>query len=708
MIRDDQKLQVQQQTDLVRLIGESVALRPRGREFIGLCPFHDDKHPSMYVSPAKQIYKCFSCGAGGDAFAFVMQYHKMTFPEALRMLADRAGIKLEESRSPQRDGETTSDRQRILAANAQAVSFFQALYRHAEHGAAARAYVARRGISPEMIDAFALGYAPDRWDGLVTMVRDRRWDVRGFEQAGLITARQSGSGSRVPDSANEEGRAAAGSDSDGTRHPDPGTRSPSAGHYDRLRHRLIFPIFDALGRPIAFGGRKLREEDEPKYLNSPETAVFNKSATLYGLHRAKKPIIDAKTAVIVEGYTDVIACHQAGVCNVVATLGTALTPQHAAELRRYCDKVILVFDADAAGQKAADRATEVFLTGDLDVAIAVLPSPTGEKVDPAELFAHEEGPELWAAAMKQARDALDYQFDRMRSQLEGADTITGRQKLAEQYLQKLATLGAEKLSTLRGAMVRAKVADLLHLPEGDVAKLLHRLAPRRPRVEPTTAAAPATAAPAPGPASTVLPYDDDAPPPPSDADYPGEALEWVEPPETAEVSRARMKALEQVELELLGCLVRQPGAFEDSLPDGRTLDEGLAVGDLVTPLGRSLYQRMLDTVAAGEELSLPRLLAALAEENQVALSNLATTAALRVTELGLDEDDAAARRRVTEAAAALLERRWQGEQDAARLRLKEAVRDASDEGQQHDALRRLVEQARQRSSPVRIARLASP
>ena len=325
-VQEDQKIQVQQATDIVRLIGEQVSLRPKGKEFAGLCPFHDDKNPSMFVSPAKQIYKCFSCGAGGDVFTFVTQYHKMTFPEALSFLAERAGIRLE-ARGGRGGGEAKQgERGRISQANTLAVGFFRALYRHAEHGRSGREYVAKRGISPEMVEAFEIGYAPDRWDGLSMTIAQKNWDLGAFELAGLVKARERG------------GEPASGE---------------ASGHYDRLRHRLIFPIFDAIGRPIAFGGRKLREADEPKYLNSPETALFNKSATLYGLHLAKKPIIDSRTAVIVEGYTDVIACHQAGVRNVVATLGTALTAEHVRELRRYAEQVVLVFDGDAAVRKPA-------------------------------------------------------------------------------------------------------------------------------------------------------------------------------------------------------------------------------------------------------------------------------------------------------------------------------------------------------------------
>ncbi|MEX0741411.1 MAG: DNA primase, partial [Phycisphaeraceae bacterium] len=329
-------------SDLVRLIGDHVSLRPRGKEFVGLCPFHEDKNPSMYVSPSKQIYKCFSCGAGGDAFSFMMGYHKMSFPEALEHLAERNNIKLPK-RSAGTSGEGDegpSPRQRIQQANQLAQRFFKQTYTDASLGKIARDYVTSRGISDAMVEAFGIGCAPDAWDALAGQVQKQRWDAHAFEQAGLIANRKTGN-----------------------------------GHYDRLRHRLIFPICDTLGRPIAFGGRtlpdsKLGDKSDAKYLNSPETPLFNKSATLFGLHLAQQTIIAKRTAVIVEGYTDVVAAHQAGRANVVATLGTALTKEHARQLRRYCDRVVLVFDADEAGQKAADRALNVFFEENLDVHIA--------------------------------------------------------------------------------------------------------------------------------------------------------------------------------------------------------------------------------------------------------------------------------------------------------------------------------------------------
>ena len=235
-----------------------------------------------------------------------------------------------------------------------ACGFFRAILNHPEHGQAAREVIARRGISDEMVERFLIGASPDRWDGLVMTSEKQGVRTEALLGAGLVKQRERGD-----------------------------------GQYDALRNRLIFPICDQIGRVIAFGGRKINEEDEPKYLNSPETSVFKKSTTLFGINHAARAIKRERTAVIVEGYTDVIACHQAGVEHVVGTLGTALTSGHATVLRRLCDTVVLLFDGDAAGIKAADRAIEVLLSETIDIKIAALAGYTEAK-DPDELFKQAE------------------------------------------------------------------------------------------------------------------------------------------------------------------------------------------------------------------------------------------------------------------------------------------------------------------------------
>lgn len=655
-LREDQKIQVQQATDIVRLIGEHLVIRPKGKDYLGLCPFHDDKKPSMHVSPTKQIYKCFACGAGGDVFGFMMNYHKMTFPEALKHLAEKAGIKLEKYQprgftggggdAPEQEG--PSDRERVAKANQQAVEFFRALYRHAEHGRESREYVAGRGISPEMLEAFQLGYAPDRWDGLVTMIREKGWDLRGFELAGLVSAREKGD-----------------------------------GHYDRLRHRLIFPIFDALGRPIAFGGRKLREEQEPKYLNSPETMLFNKSATLYGLHLAKKPIIDSRVAVIVEGYTDVIACHQAGVRNVVATLGTALTSQHVAALRHYAEKVILIYDGDAAGIKAADRAVEVFLTGDLDVAIATLP----DELDPDELFATPDGVARWQATMASAVDALDYQFRRVKAAMDASTTLTGRQRVAEEYLGTLARLGLGKSGAVRQGLLMARLSEMLHLDERTVGELLKRLEPVRRFGASGDVVEPGN------PASDVQPEG-----------VGSIKTENNQPADVAgSLSASKLRALQVAERNLIGCLIRHPELFHLTLSDGRALDEAIAGGDLATPAAARLYERLQQNLSEGNQIQLASMLAEFASDGNGDLASLLTDAEASVEMVTLGDAERASRLLRAEADAILAYRR-DTEYHQARAAL--TGDDTASKDREGQAQRLLLEHRRANPSSIRIARLS--
>ncbi len=649
-IRDDIKDRVQQATDIVRLIGEQVVLRKKGKEFAGLCPFHDDKNPSMQVSPIKQIYKCFSCGAGGDAFSFVMNYHKMTFPEAIKHLADRAGIEVVEQGAGARDpGAGPSERERLRQANAQVLEFFRALLKHQEHGQAAREYIERRGISPEMVSDFQIGYAPDGWDKLVQTIEHHGWDLAGLEMAGLVSVRDSG------------------------------------GHYDRLRHRLIFPIFDAIGRPIAFGGRKLREEDEPKYLNSPETKLFNKSATLYGLHLAKKPIIDAKTAVIVEGYTDVIACHQGGARNVVATLGTALTGEHVTELRRYAEKVVLIFDADEAGQKAADRAVELFLTGDLDVAIAILP----DGLDPADLMAQENGRQQWDDAVDSAQDALTYQFNRLSERLDAAATVTGRQNVADAYLTQLAQLGLARTGALRRALVVQKLSGLLHMGEQAVSDLLQSKTARLSR--------------RPSPADLPLHTSE-----PGGESGQGSMAQMADDNVGDEVapaeSRRRLKAIELAERQLIGCLIRDNGRFGQVLADGRTFDQAVSPADLMTSDNRRLYQRVYDRLSRGESVVLNSLLGGLAADGEQGLSDIATQADADVDAATGGREDQLGQLLML-ASQALLSHRREAQYQQTRQALASSTDTDPDTSDQAQLLRQMIEHRRDNPSPVRIARV---
>lgn len=431
---------VREAADIVRIVGEHVALKAKGREYVGLCPFHEDHNPSMAVVPTKQIFHCFVCGTGGDVFSFIQKYHRMDFREALEHLAERCNIELTPRHAPPSGEQTGFSRSTLADANAQAAAFFRAVLQHETHGRTARDLIDRRGISPAMVEKFAIGAAPDRWDGLCKKIDSMGADPELFVQAGLLKPREDGS------------------------------------HYDALRNRLIFPIRDQIGRVIAFGGRRINDEDDPKYLNSPETPLFNKSASIFGLYQAARAIQHERTAIITEGYTDVVACHQAGIEHAVATLGTALTPGHASILRRMCDTVVLLFDGDEAGQRAADRAVEVFFNDPIDVRIATLNRVTDAK-DPDELLKREGGIELFNQAIAESVDLLDFRFARMRARLAGAG-LSAMQRATEDEIQTLARLGFHNVSPIRRKLVLRRLADLTGLDEPLIADQLRRAKPR--------------------------------------------------------------------------------------------------------------------------------------------------------------------------------------------------------------------------------------
>ncbi len=442
----DDRQRVLDATDIVQLVGDHLKLQAKGREYVGLCPFHDDHKPSMYVVPAKQIYHCFSCGAGGNALDFVINFHKMEFIDALRFLAERGKVELTPRKAADSknatSNESTSTRAEMLAVNSFALDFFRLLLKHPEKGSAARRVIQQRGFSDEIVERFQIGAAADAWDALISTAMKKRVEPRALLAAGL---------SKPPRDGRGEG-------------------------YDVFRNRLIFPICDQIGRPIAFGGRKLNEEDEPKYLNSPESLVFDKSSTLYALHLASKAIQREGKAIVTEGYTDVIACHQAGFENVVATLGTALTSRHARVLQRLCKTIVLLFDGDEAGAKAADRAIEVFFSQPVDVKIAVLPG--GQ--DPADLLAQEDGAAQFQAILDGAVDALDHRLSRLRARLAKAG-LSERAEAIDAEIARLVELGLDRQPIVRRQMIVRRIAALAGVDETSVIRAIQAAAKRAAR-----------------------------------------------------------------------------------------------------------------------------------------------------------------------------------------------------------------------------------
>jgi len=373
--RDDLKERVRDATDIVDLVGSYVALRRAGRGLVGLCPWHDDSRPSLQVNPERQTFRCWVCDIGGDVFNFFMRMERLEFREALDQLADRAGIDLPRSRA----GMPVDERAALLRVLGWAAERFRDCLERDPAAHEARDYLAARRLSPGMISRFGLGFAPARWDWLIAQAATAGIASADLVRAGLAVARQDRS-----------------------------------GHYDRFRGRVMFPIRDPQGRCIAFGGRVLPGQTAPdgqpleaaKYINSPETPLFSKSGTLYGLDSARDAIAASRRAIVVEGYTDCLAARQEGVDDVVAVLGTALGERHARLLRRYADRIVLVLDGDEAGRRRADEILDLLLTEPIDVRIARLPSG----VDPCD-FLVERGREAFEAVLEAAEDPLDYRME---------------------------------------------------------------------------------------------------------------------------------------------------------------------------------------------------------------------------------------------------------------------------------------------------------
>ena len=393
----DFKAQVLQATDIVQLIGQSVALKRQGKDFVGRCPFHQEKTPSFHVSPAKQFYHCYGCKKHGNAIDFVIERDRVDFKEAMVLLGRQAGIEMPHFGASK---EHASERQMLLDAHSATCLFFEKLLTHEQIGAAARAYLDKRGFNAESIKRFRIGLAPDSWNGLLTSAVGKKFSPRQLELAGLAKANQRGD-----------------------------------GYYDTFRNRLIFPIRDEGGRIIAFGGRKMREEDEPKYLNSPETALFSKSRCIFGLDLARQRIIETGTVAICEGYTDTVMAHQFGASNVVSIMGTGMTEQHLGMLRRFANRIVLLFDGDSAGEAAVDRVVELFLRHPVEIAIATMP----QGLDPDE-YLLQHGAEAFEKLLAGATDALEYKWRTLaRHMVTEKGDLTGQQKAVQQYLELLSS-----------------------------------------------------------------------------------------------------------------------------------------------------------------------------------------------------------------------------------------------------------------------------
>jgi DNA primase len=417
--------QIAAANDIVEVIGSYFPLKRAGANFKALCPFHQEKTPSFMVSPSRQTFHCFGCGAGGSVFRFVMDYEHTDFPSAVRKLAARVGITVvERSRgsAPEEDQQREA-RRLLLKLHAEAAEWFHKNLIKKEVGEPARKYLKQRGITAEIAKRWQLGYAPDEWDAFGRWARARHYNARDLITSGLIKTKDE-----------------TGSDQNQT-----GNRKPQ-NSYDRFRGRIVFPIHNDVGEVIAFSGRLLQDEEgAAKYLNSPETPLFRKGNVLFGLHKSKRALIEANCAIVCEGQIDLISLFEAGITNVVAPQGTAFTENQARILKRFVDEVVLCFDSDAAGAKAAERSLDALLQNDLIVRVVAL--PRGE--DPDSLV-RREGKEKFENRVASAQDFFDYWIER---ETEAADVSSLGAKL------QLARRLAETVSRVHDPLMRGEVVN---------------------------------------------------------------------------------------------------------------------------------------------------------------------------------------------------------------------------------------------------------
>lgn len=362
---------LRRQADIVRVIQDYVSLKKKGANWMACCPFHQEKTPSFSVSPSKEIFYCFSCQKGGSVFNFVMEIERVSFPEAIRIVAEKSGVPLPVMVEDNKFEARRKESDEIIELNSWALAWWEEqLEQQSNEARAAREYLAGRGITDETRAIFRLGYAPDSWDALSSHLKQRGATAQQIERSGLVVKKDAG------------------------------------GFYDRFRARLIFPVLDAQGRAVAFGGRTLSPAGEPKYLNSPETAAYTKGRHLYGLYQARDEIRRRKFVILVEGYLDLIIPYQAGVRNLAASLGTALTPEQAKLLGRFARKVVINYDGDRAGKKAAGRAIETLLAEDFEVKVLVLP----DNADPDE-FIRQSGVEAYQERRGKALPHIQFVLD---------------------------------------------------------------------------------------------------------------------------------------------------------------------------------------------------------------------------------------------------------------------------------------------------------
>jgi DNA primase len=406
---------VKDAADIVEIISAYTDLRRSGVRFTGLCPFHDERSPSFSVDPQAKLYHCFGCGVGGDVIKFVEEKEGLAFPEAVEALADRYGVEVERERADPRAEEDHKRRARLYDLLGRTAEFYGAFLRSSPKAEKARAYLAGRGLGDEVLEAFGVGFAPSAWDQVLTRGQRAGFSIAELTSAGLI----------------QKGR--------------------QGGHYDRFRARITFPVRDRRGRVQGFGARALSGDSKPKYLNSPEGELYHKSEILYGIERARAGIAKRRRAIVVEGYTDVLAAHQAGIDEAVAVMGTAITPDQLRDLAQYADEVVLALDADSAGREAMLRSQRVASSKKMSLQVAAMPA--GE--DPADILS-DGGIERFKELVDAA---VEMPVFHIRAILDAADlgSLSGRDRALDAVVPVLAEMG----ETISGDELAREVADRL-------------------------------------------------------------------------------------------------------------------------------------------------------------------------------------------------------------------------------------------------------
>lgn len=525
------KDQIRQSVDIVDLVGGTIDLRRQGRNFVGLCPWHNDSRPSLQVNPERQTWKCWVCDIGGDIFNFVMKREGCEFVEALRILADRAGIELEPQRQKKVEPGSPDDKATLYQAAAWAEKQYHDFLLRGEGSRIAQQYIEDRGITPASVEKFRIGFSPDSWTWIVDRARGTPYSPAVLEAIGLL-----------------------------------GRSQQSGNLYDRFKGRVIFPIRDTQGRTIAFGGRilpQLAGENSAKYINSPETRLFSKSDQLYALDIARHSITQSREITVVEGYTDVVMCHQHGVNDVVAVLGTALNERHLPVLRRFADTVYLILDGDEAGQRRTNQILELFVSAQMDLRILTLP----EEFDPDE-FLQQHGGEAFKALRKQAVDALEHKIRTATKDIDLTRETHRANAALEEILKTIAHSmphGSIDATSLRAHQLLSRVARDFRIDE-TVARA------RFEQLRPSTGVGPATARPTAG----QEPVDDGV-------DY-------------------SFATLAPCESELLELLTVHPELAPTALQE-------IGLDDLEAPAAQRLFETYRNLEEAGESLDFNTVLA---------------------------------------------------------------------------------------------------